>query len=301
MKKRGLVIGGIISVLFIIICAIFGKKEDVSTDRGISGENELKYEGKWTMEYDENGNLLQKSLCLGDFVDAVTIFEYEYDENGKRIKQTVTDTYDDEMEFPEVTVYEYMGDFMTAKTIAGERFEFVKQDDGSICTVSNVGNGYLYEFDSENRIKVMKHLLQEEYCPQISFAYLENGKLENMSYQGNCFRYWYDSEGRYSKIICEAGDNETMTQFYIPCENYTAEFEYDSSQSYTAYLYHDGEALVGKYVYQCNREGQVSEVRIYSKDSRSNEYEWPATHNMFLFNYPSGEVAENLLEYVLEY
>lgn len=144
--------------------------------------------GEFTSEYDENGNLVKVILKNGE---TVTTTEYEYDENGYRIKESTYNTYG---ELKEYKTFENDSD-------GREIHQRVFGADGS---EPNTYGRYEWKYEYDEKGRVI-----EEYRTDVE----RGGK----SYQK---KFVYDENGRISKEY-DSFNNEWLT--YIPLSQYLAQ------------------------------------------------------------------------------
>ncbi len=288
MKKKKfefwkIVVSSIIcaSIVLIIVAICLLRKHTVP-----ESVDTLTYECKWIMEYNEKGNLLSKNLYFGKGSESAYILEYHYDEEGNRIQRIYIDLIDEDMESPEVSTFEYNNGKMVAKEIDGVTYK-LSEKENYIYVITENENQTKYRFETEPDEKITAIKRGDSKYASVRYNYSKFGKLQSILDRGNKFSYEYDLLGRYYEICCDfMSDNNELK----------AEFVYEDKENYTAYVYNEKEELIKKYVYKCDSNGNLIEVTIFNNGSIKS-VDWGGNREVTSYNYPGGEVMENLLEY----
>lgn len=268
-------------------------------------ENQFVYVEKWELKYDVDSHLISAENLSVKTGQVNYGMYYKYDKQGNRTEYRHEDHVYDDNNF--TNVYKYENNRLSESVQGSMAYTYSYENPGYIFAEKSGGNGagYRFELGEDQKIRSVTYIQSESYSDYDNLTCYEaewnqdariasavwNYYGDFLTESSDSFRYnyHYDDKGRYKKIICQAerylSEKKTKT---------IAEFSYALfSDDCTAYIYQENE-LIGKCVYQYDKNGNLTEVGIYRVKDRKTLWDWGYSEEII---YPGQELLDNLSDW----
>lgn len=297
-KKKVFIFAIGLMLLFLIIgfvLAVLLADENVAPSK--EQQKGLVEECVWTMEYDDDNNLVLAESWFPGREEPSQGLYYKYDEKGNRIEREISDYF--YQEGGEATCYKYKKGKLDAKWDLHSDVKYVYDYKFGTVIASTIEGEIKckYELNLKGQVTAIldydsngnEHVDTE--CEYDFWGRLT--KLRKVYYDvRHIYKYQYDSLGRRSKIIFREATLGNYPDVF-------AEYVYQNkSKDYDVYAYNGDDELVYKYSYEHDDNGNLVKVIICANENVEDvyKYRWGTIDIHFDDNYPSGEIPDNFYE-----